>query len=136
MPDTAHEDARDFEPPRMLWLGPSTIILSVFAVLATRWAAMQFITRPRRFDQLSMGPSILDTVILVTIAIFVFSGVASSGKPRPRRRYRVIAFVCLLVSFVPDLLILRSAPWPPVAVLMAEHVAAWFVTVELLTRLA
>ena len=83
-----------------------------------------------------MGPSILDTVVLVTIAIFVFSGVVSSGKPQPRRRYRIIAFVCLLVSFVPDVYLLRFAPVTPVVVLMAEHVAAWFVTVELLTRLA
>jgi hypothetical protein len=32
--------------------------------------------------------------------------------------------------------ILRHSTWPPVAILMAEHVAAWLVTVELLTRLA
>ena len=85
---------------------------------------------------LTVGPSILDTAVLVTIAIFVFTGVASSAAARPRRRYRLIAFVALLVSFFPDLLLLGSAPWPPVAVLMAEHVAAWFVTVELLTRIA
>jgi hypothetical protein len=136
MPDSAPEDERDFEPQRMLWLAPSTIILSVFAVLATRWVALQFITRPAQFPELSMGPSILDTVVLVTIAIFVFSGVVSSDKPRPRRRYRVIAFVCLLVSFVPDLYLLRFAPLIPVVVLMVEHVAAWLMTVELLTRLA
>ena len=86
---------------------------------------------------LGMGPSIIDTAVLVTVAIFVFSAIAASGKPRPRRRYRFVAFVALLVSFVPDLLLLRyNAPLAPVAILMAEHVAAWFVTVECLTRLA
>jgi hypothetical protein len=127
---------RDFEPQRMVWLGPLTIVSAVIAVLATRHVALLIITRPPRFDMLTMGPSILDTAVLVTIAIFVFTGVASSAAARPRRRYRLIAFVALLVSFFPDLLLLGSAPWPPVAVLIAEHVAAWFVTVELLTRIA
>ena len=127
---------RDFEPQRMVWLGPLTVVSAVIAVLATRRAALLIITRPPRFDMLSVGPSIIDTAVLVTIAMFVFAGVASSSSPRPRRRYRLIAFVALPVSFLPDVLLLRSAPWPPVAVLMAEHVAAWFVTVELLTRIA
>lgn len=120
----------------MTWLGPLTIASAVIAVLATRRVALLIITRPPRFDMLSVGPSILDTAVLVTIAMFVFAGVASSTAARPRRRYRAIAFIALLVSFLPDLLLLRVAPWPPVAVLMAEHVAAWFVTVELLTRIA
>jgi len=127
---------RDFEPSRMLWLGPLTIVSSIAGVLATRRVGLLIVPRPPRFDMLSVGPSILDTFILVTIAIFVFAGIVSSAAERPRRRYRLVAFVALLISFLPDLLLLRSAPWPPVAILMAEHVAAWFVTVELLTRIA
>ena len=127
---------RDFEPSRMLWLGPLTILSSIAGVLATRRAALLVVQRPPRFDMLSVGPSIIDTFILVTIAVFVFAGIVSSGTERPRRRYRLVAFVCLLVSFLPDLLLLRAAPWPPVAILMAEHVAAWLITVELLTRVA
>ena len=120
----------------MVWLGPLTILSAVAAVLATRHLALLIIKRPPRFDMLGAGPSILDTAVLVTIAIFVFASVTSSSAEKPRRRYRVVAFVALLVSFVPDLLLLRAVPWPPVAILMAEHVAAWFVTVELLTRVA
>jgi hypothetical protein len=127
---------REFEPQRMLWLGPATILGTIAAVLATRAAALRVVTRPPRFDMLAAGPSIFDTALLVTIAIFVFARIASSGSLRPRRRYRIVAFVALLVSFLPDLLLLRLAPWPPIAILMAEHVAAWLVTVELLTRLA
>jgi hypothetical protein len=127
---------RDFEPQRMLWLGPLTILCSVAAVLATRRVGLLIVPRPPRFDMLSIGPSVIDTAVLVTIAMFVFSGIASSGASRPRRRYRFVAFAALLVSFLPDVLLLRGAPWPPVAILMAEHVAAWLVTVELLTRIA
>ena len=110
MPDVAGVDERDFEPQRMLWLGPATILGSIAAVLATRWSALQIVTRPPRFDMLGVGPSVIDTFVLVTIAIFVSSAIVSSGKPRPRRRYRIVAFVALLVSFAPDVLLLRHAP--------------------------
>jgi Family of unknown function (DUF6069) len=124
----------DFEVSRIYWLGPLTIFSSIAAVLATRAVGLRFVTVPRRFEFLNVGPSVIDTFILVTIAIFVFANVASAGHGRPRRRYRVIAFVCLIVSFVPDLLM--TAAWPLKTLLMAEHVAAWLVSVELLTRLA
>lgn len=124
----------DFEVSRIYWLGPLTILGAIAAVLATRSAGLPLVTVPRRFEFLNVGPTVIDTFILVTIAIFVFANVASSGRERPRRRYRVIAFICLLVSFIPD--VLMTAPWPLKSLLMAEHVAAWLVTVELLTRLA
>ena len=123
-----------FEISRIYWLGPLTIFSSIAAVLATRAAGLRFVTVPPRFDLLNVGPSVIDTFILVTVAIFVFANVASAGHVRPRRRYRVIAFLCLLVSFIPDLLM--TAAWPLKSLLMVEHVAAWLVTVELLTRLA
>jgi hypothetical protein len=124
----------DFEVSRIYWLGPLTICSAIAAVLGTRWAGLRLVTLPRRFDPLGAGPTVIDTFILVTIAIFVFANVAASGREHPRRRYRLIACVCLLVSFVPDLLM--TATWPLRFLLMAEHVAAWLVTVELLTRLA
>jgi hypothetical protein len=130
-PDAA---AEEFDVGRIIWLGPLTILSAIAAVLATRWAGLKAVTLPRRFEPLGVGPTVVDTFILVTIAVFVFATVAGSGRAHPRRRYRIIAFVCLLVSFVPDLLI--TATWPLKSLLIAEHVAAWLVTVELLTRLA
>ena len=124
----------DFEVSRIYWLGPLTISSAIVAVLATRWAGLTLVAVTRRFDPLGVGPAVIDTFILVTIAIFVFTNVAASGHEHPRRRYRLIAFICLLVSFIPDLLM--TATWPLKSLLMAEHVAAWLVTVELLTRLA
>jgi hypothetical protein len=124
----------DFDVTRIYWLGPLTIFSSIAAVLATRAAGLRLVAVPPRFDFLNVGPSVIDTFILVTTAIFVFANVASAGHDRPRRRYRIVAFICLLVSFVPDLLM--TATWPLKSLLMAEHVAAWLVTVELLTRLA
>jgi len=124
----------DFEVSRMYWLGPLTIGSAIAAVLATRRAGLALVTLPRRFDPLGVGPTVVDTFVLVTVAIFVFTNVAASNHERPRRRYRFIAFICLLVSFVPD--VLMTATWPLKSLLMTEHVAAWLVTVELLTRLA
>ena len=97
---------RDFEPSRMLWLGPLTILSSIAGVLVTRRVGLVIVQRPPRFDMLSVGPSIIDTFVLVTIAIFVFTAIVSSAATRPRRRYRAVAFVALLVSFLPDLLLL------------------------------
>ena len=129
-------DDRDFEPRRILWLAPLTVGASLAAVLATRWAGLNIITRPPHFDPLGVAPTIIDTVVLVTVAMFVFVGI-SGFAGHPRRVFRIVAFVALLVSFAPDLLIVQhGSPWPPVLLLMAEHVAAWLVTVELLTRVA
>jgi len=124
----------DFEVSRIYWLGPLTVCSAIVAVLSTRWAGLKLVTLPRRFDPLGVGPTIIDTFILVTIAIFVFTNVAASAREHPRRQYRFIAFICLLVSFLPDLLM--TATWPLRSLLMAERLAAWLVTVELLTRLA
>lgn len=124
----------DFEVSRIYWLGPLTIVSSIAAVLATRWVGLGLVTLPQRFDPLDVGPTVVDTFVLVTIAVFVFTTVAVGANERPRRRFRVVAFACLLASFVPDLLM--AAAWPLKLLLMAEHVTAWLVTVELLTRLA
>ena len=55
---------------------------------------------------------------------------------RPIRTYKIIAAVVLILSFVPDIAIVRvGVPWPLAIVLMVMHVVAWAVTVTMLTRL-
>src|SRR5262249_30849191 len=116
------------------WLGPLTIGSSIAAGLATRGTGLHFVTVPRRFEVLNVGPPLIDTFLPATNAIFLFPQVAGTGHDPPRRRDRVIAVGWLVLSFGPDVLI--DGTWPPKILLMAEHVAAWLVTVELLTRLA
>jgi hypothetical protein len=123
----------DFDVSRIYWVGPLTILSSVVAVFATHWAGMTFMPVDRFIAPLGPGPTVIDTVLFVGIAVFVFTTIAARGYPEPRRYYRRLAFICLLVSFVPDLLL--PTTWPSKGLLMAEHVTAWLVTVEFLTRL-
>ena len=128
---------REIDPRRLLWVGPLTILSSIAAVLAVRTVALRLVARPRRFEPLDIGPPIFDTAVLVAAALIVFAFVAGTST-RPFQLYRRIAFIALLVSFIPDLLLpgrWPNATWPLAVALMAMHAAAWAVTVTMLTTL-
>ena len=122
---------------RRLWVvGPSTVLASIAAVLVVRIAAVS-ILEPTEFPPLDWEPPIVFTAVLVTAAVLVFAVVARLATT-PLRTYRRIAFVVLVLSLVPDFLLPGSDPdatWPAVSALMVMHVAAWWVTVQMLTRL-
>ena len=127
----------EIDPRRLLWAGPLTIVAAIAAVLLVRRAALLVIDLPQRFAPLAVFPPIIDTFVLVAAAVIVFAFVAGTTG-NPLRRYRRIAFAALLVSFIPDLMLpgrWPSATWPLAGVLMTMHVAAWWVTVTLLTKL-
>jgi len=124
----------DVDPHRLLWVGPLTIVASIAAV---RSVALRLVSRPARFAPLYIGPPIVDTAVLVAAAIIVFAFVAGTAS-HPLCLYRRIALVALVVSFIPDLLLpgrWPGATWAIAATLMIMHVAAWWVTVTMLTRL-
>jgi hypothetical protein len=128
---------REIDPRRLIWVGPLTILSSIAAVLVVRSAALRLLGRPRKFEPLDVGPPIFDTAVLVATALLVFAFVAGKAA-HPFRLYRRIAFAALLVSFIPDLMLpgrFPNATWPLVTVLMVMHVAAWAVTVTMLTTL-
>ena len=80
----------------------------------------------------------LFTGVLVTAAVLVFAVVARVAAT-PVRTYRRIALGALLLSLIPDLLLPGSgapgATWPAISALMVMHVVAWWITVQMLTRL-
>ena len=123
---------------RLLWAGPLTILASVAAVLCVRVFAVGILHPAPRFQPLQWAPPIIDTVILVTGAVLVFSVVATMAA-NPIRTYRLIAVSVLLLSFIPDVLIGIAHPlgggWPEALALMLMHVAAWSVTVTMLIGL-
>ncbi len=68
----------------------------------------------------------------------VFGLILRFARRRPVRLFRRVALVVLLVSLVPDVLMLFSGSMPGATVagvptLMAEHVASWAVAVGVLT---
>jgi hypothetical protein len=91
-----------------------------------------------KFLPLALLPPIVDTAFLVTWAVLIF-GVFVRFTSNPIRKFKIIAAVVLLLSFLPDLALARShwlgATWPYVFALMSMHVAAWAVCVLMLTKL-
>jgi hypothetical protein len=142
---------------RLTWLGPFTVIVSVAAVLATRFIAVTLLRPDPGFMPLTLTPVIFDTVLFVTLAVLVFRRVAVRGSlppallaiagariltldPIPAYRAiagRVLLVSFLLVSFLPDIAIAVSgrASWSDAVALATLHVAAWAVFVPMLTRL-
>ncbi len=124
---------------RLLWLGPLTVLASIAGVLLVRIIAV-FILRP---DPLPMSLGwimpILFTAVLVTGAVLVFAIVARLMK-NPIRTYQIIAFIVLVLSFLPDVGFAQApmpgANWPNAIALMVMHVVAWAICVTMLSRLS
>jgi hypothetical protein len=114
------------------------ILASVAAVLCVRVVAVALLHPARSFQPLLWPPPIIDTVIGVTAAVFVFSFVATRSSD-PIRTFRSIAASVLLLSFVPPVLLAVwhsfGGSWPEALALMLMHVVAWAVTVTMLIGL-
>lgn len=124
---------------RLLWVGPLTVIASIVAVLLTRILAVAILNPDPQPMSLGWVMPIIFTFVLVSGAVLVFALVARFAK-NPLRTYQIIAFVFLLISFLPDIGFARSpmpgADWPNAIALMVMHVVAWAICVPMLTRLS
>lgn len=123
-----------FDLRRLIWVGPLTVIAAVAAVRVIQAGTMMAFGMPQAGEE----PAVL-TAFFVTIAVIVFA-IVTTEAPAPEPTFRRIAFVCLLLSCVPDVAIgqfnlIKGAGWKLAWIFIAMHVAAWFVTVEMLTRL-
>ena len=124
---------------RLFWVGPVTILASILGVLIVRVIAVA-ILQPDP-TPISLGwlvPSI-STFVLVTGAVTVFA-VVSRFSANPIRTYQIIAFVVLLLSFLPDIAYpqshMRGANWPTAVALMVMHIVAWGICVSMLSKLS
>jgi hypothetical protein len=137
---------------RLVWVGPLTVLASIVAVVLVRAAVVTLLHPEPAFLPLTVTPAILDTAVFVTLGVCVFRRVLSGGGlPGPLQAligerfftldgmsaFRVVAFRALLISFLPDIGIAVSTPqhWEYSLALAAMHVAAWAVTVSMLTAL-
>ena len=124
---------------RLLWLGPLTVLASIAGVLLVRIIAV-LILRPDPLP-MSLGWTlpIFFTTVLVAGAVIVFAIVARLTK-NPIRIYQIIAFIVLLLSFLPDIAFAQSpmpgANWPNAIALMVMHVVAWAICITMLSRLS
>jgi hypothetical protein len=122
---------------RLYWVGPATVVAAVVAVRLLQIVAVAALSPPERSLLRSEEPAAF-TAILVAIAVLVFA-VVSREAANPLRTYGRIAFVALVLSCVPDLALgfglVRGEGWSLAIVFIVMHVAAWAVTVTMLTRL-
>lgn len=129
MTEFRYVDAR-----RVLWVAPLTIAMSVIAVLVVREIAVRVVHPSPRFEPLTIGPPILDTILGCLGAILVFANMDSV------RSYRRVAAVVLVLSFAPDVLLATShemgGGWPEASFLMVMHVVVWAICVTLLPGLS
>jgi hypothetical protein len=137
---TSPTQDEDIALGRIWWVGPTTIAAGVLVVVAIqRLLAALLGPLPKGLGPLdSIEPAVVGTVC-ITAAVLVFVAVVREAS-RPVRTYRRIAFGVLLLSFLPDLILgATAAPginlWPIAGIFDVMHVAAWAVTVTLLTKL-
>ena len=118
-------------------------VLSIVAATALNvligYAAATFLEISRMFWPLNgYGTIVAFTVIGVAGATVVYALVTRYSR-NPMRLFLRVAVAALALSFVPDILLLVFAPGATlisVGVLMLMHVAAFLVSVGMLTRLA
>ena len=125
-------------PGNLWWVGLQTIVGAVIATLVVRAAAMAVLDIPAAFPPLAApGPTIFLTVVGVFGGVGVFAAVCRWAS-QPIRLFRIIVAVALLVSFVPDILLLTSDAFPgttvaSVSTLMFQHLVAAAIVVWMLT---
>jgi MFS family permease len=119
-----------------LWLiGLLAILASEIVNVMLATLAVSLLSVPPSM-QLQLPVYSVFTIVGVLGAVLVFALINRLSR-RPIQLYRIIATIVLLISFVPDFLLL-SAPGAhvsDVAVLIVMHIATFLVTVGMLTTL-
>ena len=124
---------------RLLWVGPLTILASILGVLIVRVIAVAILRPDPTPMSLGWVMPVIFTFVLVTGAVLVFA-LVSRFAATPIRTYQIIAFIFLLISFLPDIGFARSpmpgANWPNALALMIMHIVAWGICVSMLSKLS
>lgn len=95
---------------RLWWIGPLTVLASIIGVLIVRVIAVAILRPDPAPPALGWINPIIFTVVLCTGAVLVFALVVRFAK-NPIRTYQIIAFIVLLLSFLPDIAF-ATAPFP------------------------
>jgi hypothetical protein len=119
-----------------LRVGLLTVLTAVVANLIIRTFAVTLFGLSG-FLPLTVGPTVVFTVAGVLGAVAVFALMAHFARD-PVWLFVRVAFVVLLLSLVPDVLLLFAGSIPGTTVagvmtLMTEHAATWAITVGILT---
>lgn len=125
---------------RLVWVGPLAIVAATAGNVILQQLAVAALQPDPAFMPLTLMPPIFLTVIGVLGAVLVYALVGRFAR-NPIPLFRRIALVTLVVSFIPDIMMLVTNFNPGttlanVIVLILMHIVAWAIAVEMLTRLA
>jgi hypothetical protein len=128
---------REIDLRRLYWVGPTTVAAAVIVVRLLQIIAVAILRPPERSLLRSEEPAAF-TAVLVAIAVVVFAIVAREAS-QPLHTYNRIAFLALVLSCLPDVALgfglIRGEGWPLAVGFILMHIAAWAVTVSMLTCL-
>lgn len=121
-----------------LWLlGLLAVIASVIVNFLIALLARNLLAISPSFIQLQT-PAVVSFTIFGTIGAVLVFALINRLSSTPIRLYRIIATVVLVITLIPDLLLLSTpgATVPAIAALMVMHLATYLVCVGLLTSVA
>jgi len=130
---------------RVLLAGVIAIVLSVIANLVVRWLGMLVASVPADFVPLAtFQPTIIYTTLFLVVATLIFA-LINRFTSNPIRVWYIVAPIGLLVSLLPDVLLLVNPSGIPqvgtattgaVLILMAMHLVGFVITMWVFTRWA
>jgi hypothetical protein len=114
------------------------VFLSIAAVLLIRIVVVAWLHPEPTFLPLQILPPIVDTAGLTIWAVVIFAAMGRFVSD-PIRKFKTIAFIVLLLSFLPDVALVKwhvwGATWSYAFALMAMHLGAYATCVTILTQL-
>jgi hypothetical protein len=127
-------------PSRLWWVGLLAIVLATALNVLIGYLAVRLLDISKTFSPLDgYGTIIPFTVIGVGAATVVYALLLRYSR-NPRRVFVRVAGAALVLTFVPDILLLVASEPGATAVsvgaLMSMHVAAWAISVPTLITLA
>lgn len=129
---------------RVLLAGVIAIAGSIIANLLIRWLGMLVLPVDPSFMPLATWqPTVIFTTLFLVVATIVFL-IINAFAANPPRVFTIVATVALVLSLVPDAMFLINPAAMPmgtptlgaVAILIIQHIAAYFVTLWAFTRWA
>ena len=126
---------------KLVWVGPLTIVVTVFVNLVIRTIAVAFFGVPNGFTYLQAPFVIGSTIVFLLLALLAFILVGRFAR-RPVRFYRMLTLVALIVSFLNPIMLLAGLyPAPGMYLnifwtMIVMRCASALLTVSLLTTLA
>jgi hypothetical protein len=129
---------------RALMAGGITIILSIVANLLVRWIGMLILPVDPSFLPLATWqPTVIFTTLFLVVATIVFL-LINAFTSNPPRVFTIVASVALVISLLPDLMLLINPTAMPVGtptlgaviILIAMHIVGYLIAIWAFTKWA